>query len=218
MNIAGSIRKWKIKAGVFVLFAILCTGFLAMETMACVKVRNTEWEGKGKVEVHFQSCVQYRNACVTVKDADGKKHKTTIVEYGNSEIEFKTAGLKQGARYTFTICGIRKKGCSSYGSVKGSFKVPKTVHGITMKETDLDLSKRLVSFEFLEMVQWKKAKVSISDGKKEYVLKIQKKSRKEIEVKVKQLKAGKRYKWTISGIRRKGWNKYVTLTGYFKAA
>lgn len=34
---------------------------------------------------------------------------------------------------------------------------------------------------------------------------------------VKKLKAGTSYTWTISGIRKKGNKKYVTLTGSFTA-
>ena len=96
--------------------------------------------------------------------------------------------------------------------------MPKKVHGITMKETDYEKDKNLVSFEFLEKVEWKKPTVSIVYGNRDYVLRIKKKTKQEIEVKVSKLKTGRKYRWTISGIRKKGGSSYVTLSGTFIAS
>lgn len=200
---------------ILVLFAVLFTGMMSTEGLACLKVKNTEWEGKGKVEVHFPYNVKLRKAQVIVTDAAGKKHSARILKVEKREVEFRAADLRQGETYSFTIRGIKKKSKrGSYGTAQGSFTVPVTVNGITMKETDINVRKQKISFEFLEKVNWKKASVSISDGNKEYVVKILGKNKKEIKVKTKGLKSGKQYIWKIKGIRRKGTKKYVTISGF----
>ena len=205
------------RGAVLVLLAALCTMFLSVKALASVGVRNVEWEDSGRVEVHFQSAVEYGNVRVTVRDRAGKKHCAKILDKDKDELEFRAKGLKAGKTYSVRIRGIRRKGTSKYGTAKGSFTVPRKVHGITMYETDIDPTKETVSFEFLEDVEWKSEAVSISDGTTEYVQAIREKNSHTIKVKTGRLEAGKWYDWKISGIRRKGRTRYVTLKGRFKA-
>jgi len=209
-------RTWKKIALALCVFAMV-TGFTAVSAMASAKVKEVEYEGNGKVEISFKSHVEYGNVKATVKNAAGKKLTVKVVDKDHDDIDLKVTGLKASSKYTFRISGIRKKGESTYGTVKGSFKVPEKQHGITVKETEYDTHDREVSFDFFEKVEWKNPTVSISDGSKEYVKKIEEKSLREIEVKVKKLTKGKTYSYKISGIRKKGASGYVTLTGTFKA-
>ena len=217
MKMHGGRRMTRGRAAALLLFMILCMAVLSVKTPAAVRVKNAEWEGNGRVEVHFRSAVEYRNLRVTVRDEAGKKHCTKNIECSKDEIEFRTSGLKAGHRYSCRISGIRRKGTSKYGSVKCFFIVPVRVHGITMKETDVNLKKGTVGFEFLESVEWKSPSVSISDGETESVVKILEKDAGKIKVKTSRLEAGKWYDWKISGIRRKDRTEYVTLTGRFQA-
>ena len=82
----------------------------------------------------------------------------------------------------------------------------------------MDLNKRRISLEFLEKVEWSGASVSISDGKREYVKKIMETDDDNIKVSVRKMKSGKKYTWTISGIRAKGQTEYVTMTGTLRAS
>ena len=74
-----------------------------------------------------------------------------------------------------------------------------------------------VEVEFIGDVQWKKARVYVKDtsGKK-YRVKVLKKDDDEIEFRVKKYKNGKKYKFTIKGVRLYGTNSYGKVKGKFR--
>lgn len=84
-------------------------------------IKKVKYEGNGKVEVDFKSKVQYKNTKVTVKDSSGKSYSVKITDKDSDDIEFRVSNITEGATYTFTISGIRKKGASSYTSYTGTF-------------------------------------------------------------------------------------------------
>ena len=215
----GKFRNmWIVRGLLLAAVLCVCAAFMPVKAMASLKVKNIEWEGKGRVELHFRSRVEYGKLRVKVRDAEGNKHTALIRERKSDELEFQVDGLTQGAKYYYTVSGVRRKGSGKRVTVKGSFTVPVTVNGITVKETDVDLNKRRISFEFLEKVEWSGASVSISDGKREYVKKIMETDDDNIKVSVRKMKSGKKYTWTISGIRAKGQTEYVTMTGTLRAS
>lgn len=212
----GRVRG-SVKLLITLLLMLICVFVPASMVSAGVTVRNAEWEGKGRVEVHFNEKIEYCGVKILVWDPAGKGMKKKIIERHESEIEFIVGGMKPGTKYTYLIQGLRQKGCTRIRSVSGSFTVPKPINGITVTEEDYDNEKKLASFEFLEEVEWKNPKVSITCGGKEHVLGIKKKTPRDIVLKVSKLTAGRTYRWKIFGIRKKGTSKYVTLSGTFKA-
>ena len=102
----------------------VCAAFMPVKAMASLKVKNIEWEGKGRVELHFRSRVEYGKLRVKVRDAEGNKHTALIRERKSDELEFQVDGLTQGAKYYYTVSGVRRKGSGKWVTVKGSFTVP----------------------------------------------------------------------------------------------
>lgn len=189
----------------------------AVPAFAAPKIKKAEYEGKGRVEVDFNSKVKYKNVKVTVKDNKGAAYSTTINEKDNDDLTFTIKKFKTGRTYTYTITGVKKNGEKSYGKVTGKVNIPAPTTTPKVKEVDYDKGDREVEFEFTTRVQWKGAKVTITDGSKNYVSRIKEKDSDSIEVKVSKLTLGKKYTYKISGVRVKGSNSYKTISGTFIA-
>ena len=189
----------------------------AVPAFAAPKVRKAEYEGKGRVEVDFNSKVSYKNAKVTVKDNKGAGYRTTINEKDNDDLTFTIKKFKTGRTYTYTISDVKKSGEKSYGTVTGKVTIPAPTTTPKIKEVDYDKNDREVEFDFAAKVQWKGAKVTITDGSKNYVTRIIEKDKDSIEVKVSKLTIGKKYTYKISGVRVNGANSYKTISGTFIA-
>lgn len=189
----------------------------AVPAFAAPKVKKAEYEGKGRVEVDFNSKVKYKNVKVTVKDNKGATYSTTINEKDDDDLTFTIKNFKTGRTYTYTISGVKKNNESSYGKVTGKVTIPTPTTTPKVKEVDYDKGDREVEFEFTTRVQWKGTKVTITDGSKNYVTRIKEKDSDSIEVKVSKLTIGKKYTYKISGVRIKGANSYKTISGTFIA-
>ncbi len=189
----------------------------AVPALASPRIKDAEYEGNGKVEVDFRSKVNYKNVKVTVKDNKGAKYSTKIVEKDSDDLTFVIKSFKKGRTYTYTIAGVKKTSEKNYGQVTGKIAIPAATSAPTLKKADYDREDREVEFEFKNSVDWKNPKVTISDGKKNYVVRILEKDRKSIEVKVNKLTYGKKYTYRISGIRVKGNGSYRTMSGSFIA-
>ena len=195
--------------------ALLICFVLSVTAMAAPTIRKTEYEGKGKVDVSFGSKVSYNDVKVTVKNADGKSETCTIVNKDADDLEFRIKNYKAGSTYRYTISGVAVKGEKDYGSVSGKVSIPKAKGGIPLKEIEYDAKDKEVTFDFDTRVEWKSPKVKIRKNGKNYVKKIRAKDADDIEVSVKKLKKGKKYKYTISGIRKKGSGDYTSISGTF---
>ena len=147
----------------------------AVPAFAAPKVKKAEYEGKGRVEVDFNSKVKYKNVKVTVKDNKGATYSTTINEKDNDDLTFTIKNFKTGRTYTYTISGVKKNNESSYGKVTGKVTIPTPTTTPKVKEVDYDKGDREVEFEFTTRVQWKGTKVTITDGSKNYVTRIKEK-------------------------------------------
>lgn len=189
----------------------------AMPAFAAPKIKKAEYEGKGRVEVDFNSKVRYKNVKVTVKDNKGASYSVKINEKDHNDLTFTIKKFKTGRTYTYTISGIRKSGEKSYGKVTGKVAIPAPTTTPKVKEVDYDRHDKEVEFEFTTKVQWKGAKVTITDGSKNYVTRIREKHSDSIEVKVSKLTLGKKYTYKISGVRVKGVKTYKTISGTFIA-
>ena len=101
--------------------------------------------------------------------------------------------------------------------LSGKIKIPKSTGTVPVKEIGYEKKDREVEFEFDSKVVWSNPKVSIKRGGKEFVRRIDETDRDGVEVKVKKLKKGKIYQYTISGVRKQGDKQDTTLTGSFRA-
>ena len=210
-------NKNMVKRMLVTLMIAVWTVVAAVPAFAAPKIKKAEYEGKGRVEVDFNSKVKYQNVKVTVKDDKGASYSTAINEKDNDDLTFTIKNFKTGRTYTYTISGVRKSGEKSYGNVTGKVTIPETTADPKVKEVDYDKNDREVEFEFTSKVQWKGAKVTITDGSKNYVTRINKKDKDSIEVKVSKLTPGKKYNYKISGVSAKNAGSYKTVSGTFTA-
>lgn len=199
------------------LLMILTLNGTAVFAASAPTLDEVKYEGSGRVEVEFTGKVAWKSPKVTVKDLSGKSYTATIVDKDNDELEFKIKNFKKNKTYKFTIKGVAKRGTDTYTSVKGKVKIP-AAGKIIIDEIDYDAYDKEVEFDFVTRVQWKNAKVTITDSTgKNYVTSVKDKDRDSIEVNVKGLKEGETYKYKISGIRKYGTKDYRTKSGTFKA-
>lgn len=75
------------------------------------------------VTIKMKSKAYYRDATVTVKDADGKKYEAKIVKKSKGNIKIQVKGLEKGKKYTITITGVKTKKEKNYSSVTKTFTV-----------------------------------------------------------------------------------------------
>lgn len=209
---AGKIRR--MVCTLLIMAWIMAT---AIPAMASPKIKEAEYEGNGRVEVDFGSKVKYKNVKVTVKDSKGAAYTTKINEKDDDDLTFTIKNFKKGLTYTYTIQGIKKKSEKNYGQVTGKIAIPAPAASPTVKKVDYDREDNELEIEFKTYVQWKNPKVTISDGKKNYVVKIREKDSDSIELKVKKMTYGKKYTYKISGVRVKDNSTYKTITGTFTA-
>ena len=87
-----------------------------------------------------------------------------------------------------------------------------------VQEVEYDREDKEVNFDFYGRVKYRKLKVKIySASGKNMARYIIDRDSDDIEVKVKKLKYGKKYRYKISGIKKRGASKYTTIKGTFKA-
>ena len=184
---------------------------------AAPKIKETEYEGNGRIEVDFSGKVSYKNVKVTVANAAGKRFTAVIVEKDDDDLTFLVQNLKAGVKYTYVISGVRKGKSGAYGTVKDSFKVP-AASGLRIKEVEYDADDRELDIDFNKKVSYKSAKVVVKDADgKTYAARITEKDDDDMEVRVQGLKYGERYTVTVSGVAVRGTKKYETLTAEFAA-
>lgn len=95
----------------------------------------------------------------------------------------------------------------------------KVSNSIRIEEVEYDSEDREVNFDFIQNVRWRRnAKVTIyTMGGTKVSRYIREFDNDGVEVKVKRLRYGAKYRFKISGIKRRGAAKYRTLTGTFIA-
>ena len=87
-----------------------------------------------------------------------------------------------------------------------------------IKEADYK-GRGVVEVEFRSRVNYSSTafKVTIKYGSKNYAKKVLEKGTDDLDVRVAGLKKGRKYTYTISGVRRQGGSAYYTVTGTFTA-
>ena len=207
------LRLAILACGAFMFFQ---AGTLPVE--AAAKVRKAKYEGNGKVDVDFSSRVQYKNPKVTVKDSTGKTYTAKIVDRDSDDLDFVIKNFKEGRSYTYKISGIRKKGEAGYSTVSGKISIPKAkTSGLKVKKVKYDRGDGELEFDLNDKVRWYKPSVTVTGGGKTFTTRITDKDSDELEVKVRGLKRGTKYKYTIKGARKNGATSNTTLTGTFVA-
>ncbi len=209
--------KKKMRAFICTLMIMLWVTATAVPAFASPKIKEAEYEGNGRVEVDFRTKVKYKNVKVVVTDTKGNKYTTKINRKDNDDLTFTIKKFKKGLTYKYTIKGVKKRNEKKYGQVTGKITIPGNNAAPVVKKFDYDREDNELEIDFKTKVQWKNAKVTITDGKKNYVVKIKEKDNDGLELKVKKMKYGKRYTYKISGVRVKGNTTYKTITGTFIA-
>lgn len=200
------------------LLAILLLTMCAAPALAAApKIKKIEYEGNGVVEVDFTTKnVRYKNAKVVVKDVDGNKMTTRILEKDNDEISFKVSDMAADSTYIFTITGVRAGNSGSYGKVTGRFMTPANKPEITFVKYDPNYE--ALEVDFAANVEYKNLKVTIRDGSGKYVfISDLEKDPDELNMDVEGMKVGKRYTITVSGVRVKGVGNYTKVSKTFVA-
>ena len=190
---------------------------LAASALAATPViKKTEYEGNGYVEVDFKKNVQYKGLKVKVNDASGKSCTVKIIEKYRDDLTFYVKGVKPGAKYAYTISGVRSGKSGAYTSVGGSFQVPEAK--LAIKKVKYDRQDRELEIAFKTNVEYRNLKVTVKDasGKSYKVSKIEK-DRDEVEVRVAGLKKGVKYTVTVSGVRAAGTSGYGSISRKFTA-
>lgn len=195
---------------VLVLFAITALPALA----AAPKVKKTEYEGNGVVDVDFAKKVSYKSAKVVVKDPSGQKMAVEIIEKDDDDISFKVSGIEAGTKYRYTISGVRAGKSGSFGKVTGSFKTPAAQGSadVQIKKVKYDRDDKEIEVDFSTKVQYKSLKITVenSSGKKMTVKRIDKDD-DDLSFKVSGMKSGT-YTIKISGVSVKGASNYQTVS------
>ena len=124
-------NRMRIPIALLLVLTMMLTLGAAPSFAAAPSKEEVKYLGKGKVEVEFHGHVAYKNVKVTVKDASGKSYKTSVYKKDNDELRFKVKNYKSGKKYKFTVSGVKKRGTSAYGKVKGTFKIKKASSSIT---------------------------------------------------------------------------------------
>ena len=204
-----------------ILLVLVLTMMTAVPALAAApKVKRTEYEGNGVVDVDFTKKVSYKSAKVVVKDPSGKKMTVKIIEKDNDDISFKVSGIKAGVKYKYTISGVRVGKSGSFGKVSGSFKTPaaQASSNVSIKKVEYDRGDKEIEVVFSTKVQYKSLKVTVKDssGKKVTVKRIEKDD-DDLSIKVSGIKSGKKYTIQLSGVSVKGKNSYKTVSKTFTA-
>ncbi len=203
--------KKRIISAMLVLAVMLCMAVPALA--AAPETCRATYEGRGRVEVDFNTDVQYKNVSITVRDPSGKKLSARITDKDDDDLEFSVTGLKADTEYTFVISGVRKEHSGAYGTVKGTFRTPK--HELGVRKAEYDKSDKELELKFYGSVQYKNPRVVIRDAAgKTYSCRITDLDSNEMEIFVKGLKSGK-YTAKITGIRLKGSRSYTSITATF---
>lgn len=191
------------------------SGTITIPVAGVPQIESVEYKSNGRVEIEFRGKVQYKKAKVTVKDAKGKKVSAKISKKENDELTVKPGTLSGGTQYTITISGIRARGASGYTSITTSFTTPVTAKP-SIESVEYE-GKGYVEIDFHKRVQYKNAKVTVKDSSgKKYKAKITEKDGDDMTIKVTGIQSGKKYTFTISGIRAHGVGKYGSITGSFR--
>ena len=195
--------------------AMLCVLLLLIGSstvFGAVKIREVEYKGKGVVEIEFPAKVQYKKPAVQVLDQDGNAYKAAILTKTAQELRFKIRKYASGKTYSFTVKGIRSSGDKKYGSLNAKMYIPENAF---VKGIEYDKSRKTLELEFASDVCWQSPKASIRSGKTQYADGILEKSSSEIKLKVKKLPSGKEYTFKLTGLKKEGGKKAITLKESF---
>ena len=200
-----------MKKRIVALVMALAMLLMALPAMADAPViEKIEYEGNGRVEVEFARDVKYKNSKVKVTDWNGKKMDVTVKERDEDSVTFRIDGVKAGKEYDFTISGVKVRGTSGYGKVKGSFTTP-DAQLPAVEELEVKKNGR-IEVEFAGKVQYRNLKVKVKDAAgKKYTVSVVKKDNDELDVKVTGLKSNTEYTLVINGVRTKGTDEYGKL-------
>lgn len=184
-------------------------------------------DSKNKIDVNFKTKVIWNNnASITVTDENGNSYNARITDKDDDDMEFYVDDIKDGQSYTVTIQGIKAYNENAFSSLKVNFETKKQEKAVKsnlkVKDVDFDSEDREVSFDFDKLIKAKSnAYIVIKDSngntysdKNSYLIC----DEDDIELFLdKNLTQGKKYTYSIYGVKQSGSNSYKTITGSFTA-
>lgn len=102
-------------------FSTASYSFVAKGIKTDAKISTVKVTGKNTVVVNFSSKVDYKDATVEVKDADGVAYEAKIVKKASGNVKVQIKGLTKGTKYTVVISGIKLKKEANYSTVTKTF-------------------------------------------------------------------------------------------------
>lgn len=204
------VRDWKGGS-----YGSVSGKFTTPKVSSSVKVKKAklDWEDR-ELSIDFNKDVYLDNARITVKDSSGKSYKANIVDWDDDELEVHMPNLKAGKKYTYKVTGIVAYGASKAASVSGSFSTPASTSA-RVTDVEYDWDDEELSIEFNKSVDLSRAKIIVKDSSgKSYKAIVIDWDRDEIEARVPGLKIGKKYTFSVSGIKLNGVSK--TVKGSFR--
>lgn len=103
--------------------ATITKTFVAKGMKTANKVSKATVKYNKFVILKLKTSASYKDATVTVKDADGKEYAAKIVKKAKGNIKIQVEGLEKGKKYTVTVTGIKTKKEKNYSSVTKTFTV-----------------------------------------------------------------------------------------------
>lgn len=177
------------------------------------------------VEIKFSNRVSYRNLKVSVTTGKGSNVSAEVVDRDSDEVDLYVEKLSKGQTYTVSLSGIGTRGSGSYGTVKVSFEIPGSnssnstkPSAVKVKKIEYDSEDQELDIEFSSKVKLNdNASITIKDANgKKVAADIVDWDSDDITVDV-QLKKGKKYSFTVDGIKKNGQSSYGQVSGNFVA-
>ena len=186
-------RKNKFRTMICMIMIMMWVMATALPAMAAAKVQEAQYQGYG---------VKYA-AVINRKDSD--------------DLTFTIKKFKKGMTYYFTINGIKRSYEKNFGVVSGKVWIPGANQAPKFRKAEYDSEDLEVEFDFYPYIEYKNPKITITYGGKNYAVRIIDRDNDNFTVKVRKLTRGRKYNFTISGIRVKGNTTYTTEKGVFTA-
>jgi len=190
-----------------------------------IRINKIEREpGRKTLEVDLRTDVDWKSPKITVKDTKGISYRAYLRDRDDDDFDIYIPGVRFGRSYNIKVSGIKKENTRYYKTLNIKVSVPSyTVSSLKVKDVDYDSDDRELDFEFNKSTLRKSGRyIIVKDAKgNTYSTKNSRlyfDDSDECTLKLtKRLSQGKRYNYTIVGVKAKGSSSYKTITGSFVA-
>ncbi|MCQ2547748.1 MAG: hypothetical protein MJ145_01945 [Clostridia bacterium] len=105
---------------------VMLTSLFSVSYAEAPAKKHFYYTGSGNCEIQFKTKFEVKNIKVVAKQ-NKTTCKATDFRYGTTKKKFyfRIKNIMPGMKYSYKISGIRKSGTKKYGTVSGTFTVPK---------------------------------------------------------------------------------------------